>query len=177
MIYSPHPPYEVLQTKLLDFPTMQRMRRFSRYWDLLGNSGNFRDTLPLLWLSPSPGTPREGRGEGLPREPDRAPSPQNLPLAPSPFTRFLDLSDRLYTHMGRNHGIALHDLAEFLFAHLTTHLHHAPDLVAKTLWSDYQRTGRSDRPKFLLPYIAHTPIPRNRQPAAAAPRRQARHLG
>src|SRR5439155_2278822 len=49
MIYSPNPPYEILQTKLIDFATMQRLRRFSRYWDLLANSGNFRETLPMLW--------------------------------------------------------------------------------------------------------------------------------
>ena len=30
MLYSPHPPYEILQTKLVDFADMQRMRRFSR---------------------------------------------------------------------------------------------------------------------------------------------------
>jgi hypothetical protein len=41
MVYSPTPPYEVLQTKLIDFFTMQRLRRFSRYWDLVANSGNF----------------------------------------------------------------------------------------------------------------------------------------
>lgn len=41
MTYSPHPPYEVLQTKLIDFPTMQRLRRFARYWDLVANSGHF----------------------------------------------------------------------------------------------------------------------------------------
>lgn len=48
MIYSPHPPYEALQTRLIDFPTMQRLRRFARYWDLIANSGNFVETTPLL---------------------------------------------------------------------------------------------------------------------------------
>ena len=28
MVYADHPPYEVLQTKLMDFSTLQRMRRF-----------------------------------------------------------------------------------------------------------------------------------------------------
>jgi radical SAM superfamily enzyme YgiQ (UPF0313 family) len=48
MIYSPHPPYEVMQTRLINFPTMQRLRRFARYWDLIANSGNFVTTTPLL---------------------------------------------------------------------------------------------------------------------------------
>ena len=30
MVYSPHPPYEVLQTKQIDFATMQQLRRFGR---------------------------------------------------------------------------------------------------------------------------------------------------
>jgi radical SAM superfamily enzyme YgiQ (UPF0313 family) len=46
MVYSPEPPYEVLQTKLIDFFTMQRLRRFARYWDLIANSGNFA---PVSW--------------------------------------------------------------------------------------------------------------------------------
>ena len=34
MIYSPLPPYEILQNKLIDFAAMQQLRRFARYWDL-----------------------------------------------------------------------------------------------------------------------------------------------
>ena len=41
MVYSPHPPYEILQNRTIDFATMQRLRRFSRFWDLVANSGNF----------------------------------------------------------------------------------------------------------------------------------------
>ncbi len=48
MVYSPSPPYEILQTKLIDFFTMQRLRRFARYWDLVANSGNFSEVAPAL---------------------------------------------------------------------------------------------------------------------------------
>jgi len=48
MRYSPYPPYNVLSTALIDFPTMQRLGRFARYWDLIGNSGRFRHSLPVL---------------------------------------------------------------------------------------------------------------------------------
>ena len=51
MVYSPHPPYEVLQTKLLDFTTIQELRRFAKYWDTIANSGNFVETVPMLWES------------------------------------------------------------------------------------------------------------------------------
>ena len=33
---------------------MQRLRRFARFWDIFGNSGNFNEALPLLWREGSP---------------------------------------------------------------------------------------------------------------------------
>ena len=48
MVYSPNPPYEILQTNRIDFSTMQRLRRFARYWDLVANSGNFPEAQPSL---------------------------------------------------------------------------------------------------------------------------------
>jgi hypothetical protein len=48
MVYNPQPPYNILRTSLVDFPTMQQMGRFARYWDMIGNSGRFECTLPLL---------------------------------------------------------------------------------------------------------------------------------
>lgn len=42
------PPYGVLETDRIDAGTMQRMVRFARYWDLIGNSGRFVRTRPLL---------------------------------------------------------------------------------------------------------------------------------
>jgi len=48
MRYNPAAPYNVLATRDIDFATMQRMTRFARFWDLVANSGRFRETLPLL---------------------------------------------------------------------------------------------------------------------------------
>ncbi|MFK7892159.1 MAG: DUF4080 domain-containing protein [Granulosicoccus sp.] len=48
MRYMSSPPYRVLSTAHASFETVQRMVRFSRYWDLVGNSGRFPNTLPLL---------------------------------------------------------------------------------------------------------------------------------
>ena len=124
MVYSPNPPYEILQTKLIDFATMQRLRRFSRYWDLFSNSGNFIASLLLLW------------SEG------------------SAFENFLRFTDWLYARLGRNHGIALQLLAEQLFEFLTVELRRDRIAVAEAIWRDYQRCGRSDRPGFLLGVIA-----------------------
>jgi radical SAM superfamily enzyme YgiQ (UPF0313 family) len=156
MTYSPHSPYEVLSTKLIDFATLQRLRRFSRYWDLVANSGNFVETLPLLL-----GQPTQAGG----------------PCAGA-FERFMQLSDRLHARVGRSHGIALGDLTEFLFRHLVDQLGLASEHVAQHLWRDHLRSGRSNRPAFLAPYVGDAPIPR-RGPATTSgiPRRQARHLG
>ena len=35
MVYSPHAPYEILQNSLIDAPTLGRLRRFARFWDLI----------------------------------------------------------------------------------------------------------------------------------------------
>ncbi len=69
MVYSPAPPYEILRNRVIDFPTMQRLRRFARYWDLVGNSGNFVETLPLFWRgAASPGAVRVAEGLRAPSE-------------------------------------------------------------------------------------------------------------
>jgi len=48
MRYMTTPPYRILAHRDADFDTVQRMVRFARYWDLIGNSGRFPATLPLL---------------------------------------------------------------------------------------------------------------------------------
>jgi radical SAM superfamily enzyme len=53
MHYTPYPPYTILATDRIDFPTMQRLVRFARYWDLVGNSKRFPKALELL-LGESP---------------------------------------------------------------------------------------------------------------------------
>jgi radical SAM superfamily enzyme YgiQ (UPF0313 family) len=51
--YNPEPPYNILCTRDIDFETMQRVNRFARYWDMIANSGRFKNTLPLI-LSDNP---------------------------------------------------------------------------------------------------------------------------
>jgi hypothetical protein len=147
MVYSASPPYEILRNKLLDFPTMQRLRRFSRCWDLTANSGNFLETTPLLWAN-----------------------------QPSPFAAFMKWSEWLYGQAGRQHGIALARLAELLFEYLTGPLCQTPGAVAQTLWRDWRRAGRREKPEFLAAYIADE-RERTAHRAHPGPKRQARHLG
>jgi len=53
MRYNPDPPYNVLATDHIGFADMQRIVRFARYWEMVGNAGRFRRTLPLV-LGDSP---------------------------------------------------------------------------------------------------------------------------
>ena len=46
--YNPKAPYNILSTRDIDFQTMQKVNRFARYWDMIGNSGRFKNTLPLI---------------------------------------------------------------------------------------------------------------------------------
>lgn len=55
LAFDPSPPYAIMATADIDFFTMQRMVRFSRYWDLIANSGRFAKTLPMI-LADSPFT-------------------------------------------------------------------------------------------------------------------------
>jgi len=147
MVYHPHPPYEILQNRLIDFATMQKLRRFARFWDLIGNSGNFIETTPLIWS------------------------------AASPFEAFLDFSEWLYARTGRTDSIALVRLMDWLFEFLTGELRLDARQAANALWHDYQRGGRHDKPGFLKDFLPADktviPLPGTK---ATLPKRQARHL-
>ena len=48
MRYDPSPTYTILSNTLIDFSTMQQLKRFARYWDMIANSGRFKHTKSLL---------------------------------------------------------------------------------------------------------------------------------
>ncbi|MEX0776260.1 MAG: DUF4080 domain-containing protein [Phycisphaeraceae bacterium] len=145
MVYSPDPPYEILQNGLIDFAMMQRLRRLARYWDLVANSGNFVATTPLIWAGQE-----------------------------SQFACFLALADWLHGQTRRTHGIALPRLMKLLFDYLTLERGLDRTTVAQSLWRDYQRAGRSDKPVFLREYVDDSSGAARRN--ADPPARQARHL-
>jgi radical SAM superfamily enzyme YgiQ (UPF0313 family) len=146
MIYNPQPPYEILQNRLLDFPLMQRLRRFARYWDLVANSGNFVESTPLIWS-----------------------------VTGSPFWSFLRFSDWLFDRIGRNHSIALAHLGESIFRYLSGELGVTTDQAARTLWEDWQRGGHHERPAFLQDHISDSDV-KTARARLVRPKRQSRHL-
>jgi radical SAM superfamily enzyme YgiQ (UPF0313 family) len=148
MVYNPNPPYEILCNRLIDFPMMQRLRRFARYWDLTGNSGNFVETTPLIWSNGA-----------------------------SPFHNFLRWSDWLFARTKRTDSIALLRLMELLFEFLTAELGLDAHPVAEALWRDYQHGGRHDKPGFMKDFLsASQPMLPPQKSRVALPKRQERHL-
>ena len=48
MVFNPNPPFSIVSNSLVSFEDVQRISRFARYWDLIGNSGHFKHTLSTL---------------------------------------------------------------------------------------------------------------------------------
>jgi hypothetical protein len=148
MVYSSDAPYEVLKTKLIDFGTMQRIRRLARYWDLVANSGNFVESVQLIWEGGS-----------------------------SPFKSFMRFSDSLYERVGQTHAIALVRLTELMFEYLVEAPKRKREEVAEVLWRDYSRGARREVPDFLRPYVNRPSRHERLSNGSSLPARQARHRG
>jgi len=146
MVYSAYPTYEILQNKLLNFALMQQLRRFARYWDLVGNSGNFVAVLPFIWNNGA-----------------------------SPFHMFFHFSNWLYSKIHRTDSIALARLMELLFEFLTQEQQLEAKQVAATFWQDCQRTGRRDVPNFLKEFLPEESWSTIRDRDRSLPKRQSRH--
>jgi radical SAM superfamily enzyme YgiQ (UPF0313 family) len=144
MVYGPVAPYEIVSTRLIDVATMAALRHFARFWDLVANSGNFVETAPLLWAGASP------------------------------FDGFFAFAQSCQARFKRSWGIPLGELAEAVFQYLVDFRGGEPQATAETIWRDYQRGGRVDRPAFLRPFVAAPPRSAAQLPSASPPR-QRRH--
>jgi radical SAM superfamily enzyme YgiQ (UPF0313 family) len=145
MVYSPDPPYEILQNRDLDFLALQSLKRFARVWDLTANSGNFVQATQLL-----------------------------LHQGGSPFHSFKEWTCWLYAQTHRTDAIALTRLLELVWRYLVEIKSENPAHVARLLLEDYRAGGRSDVPKVLRPHVdaeRTAPLPGRKR----SRRRQARH--
>ncbi len=158
MLYSPAPPYEILRNRLIDFPTMQRLRRFARYWDLVGNSGNFVETLPLFWRGAASAggavvaaqlTRNGADGAAL-----SSGGPGELGAVASPFAEFLHFCDWFHAREGRHHALALSRTMERVFEFLVAERRLAPAEVAASLFRDCRRIGYLEVPAAVRPHVA-----------------------
>jgi len=120
LTWSEAPPYEVLASDALDFPTLLHLRRVAKVWDRVGNSGNFVESTPLLWAD-----------------------------APSPFFALSDFTRSLVRQVGQTHSISLLRLLWLVYDFLVDERGLDPERVRSTLERDYTRSGRTRVPRRL----------------------------
>jgi radical SAM superfamily enzyme YgiQ (UPF0313 family) len=144
MVYADDAPYELLANQNLDFSTMQRVRRFAKYWDHVANSGNFPNTVQRLWTNGA-----------------------------SPFHAFMAFTDWAYARLNRTDSISLDTWARTLAEYLQTVLGQPGGEIEATLREDFARSGRKDLPAFLAaPRAAKAAVLNKRQQRhGAAPTR------
>lgn len=124
MIYSDIPPYDVLQTSKLSFNEIGVMKRFSRFWDLTYNSGNFKESVKLIW--------QDG----------------------SVFENFYKFSIWIYTQTDSTWQISLQRLGELLFRYLCEIKNISPETVAKKMLADMMKLKGRAVPEYLKEYAA-----------------------
>ena len=112
MVYSDTPPYDVLKTADVSFKEIQRMKRFARYWDILYNSGNFTQSVRLLW--------EDGKV----------------------FEGFSQFSEWLYGRTAATWKIAQERMAKLLFDYLTEMKRLESETVGRTMAADLAKARR-----------------------------------
>jgi radical SAM superfamily enzyme YgiQ (UPF0313 family) len=137
MVYDESPPYSVRKTSTVDEATLQRIARFSRYWDMIANSGRFRQTLPHLL------------GEH------------------SPFLAFLGFSDWLWQRTGNTSGLSPELLVDALFDYLSNRGRLPAGEIKQVLLADYLGSGTRGSPRCLRGHLPkRDPIVTQNKPLA-----------
>ena len=122
MRYSDIPPYDILSNNLLSFKEIQKMKRFSRFWDLTYNSGNFKKSIPLLW------------------ENDTV------------YNSFFAFSEWIYLQTDSTWKISLDRLSKLLFQYLCDERYIEEKRVAELLIEDLLKIKGRILPAYLKPY-------------------------
>lgn len=147
MVYSPYPPYEILKNDLIDFEKMQQLKRLARFWDLVHNSGNFKQTMELI---------RQGT---------------------TTYEGFLDFSGWLYAKTHSTWQISLKRMAELLFSYLHEHRGLPASLTADTIGADISGTPGRSLPPLIRQHMQTKPGKGPTTAHGGGPgKRQQRHL-
>ncbi len=161
MVYDPQPPYTVQSTGAVEAATLQRFTRFSRYWDLVANSGRFTHTLAFLL------------GAGVDASIENTSDARAA--SPSPFYTFLAFADWLWRTSRQTSGFTPEALVDALFDYLAIERRLPAATVQRTLLADYLASGARASPRALQGLLP-------KREAALAPgtktlaQRQERHL-
>jgi radical SAM superfamily enzyme YgiQ (UPF0313 family) len=124
MIYQEHPPFQILSTRDMDYPTIQKMVRFSKFWDLYANSGNFPNMIQYF----------------------KAHAAEN---DQSFFWFFMEFVEFLSKRHPEGHGIALLKLLESAWIYLSEALALDQQQARQILRQDYTGSIKRDLPNFL----------------------------
>ena len=122
MVYSDIPPYDILKNNQLSFNDIQIMKRFSRFWDLTYNSGNFKESVKLLWHDESV------------------------------YKKFYNFSAWAYTKTDSTYKISLVRLGELLFIYLCDFKVLEPKFIADSMLKDMMKLKGRAVPIYLKPY-------------------------
>ena len=129
MVYDSQPPYVIRQNNDIDRESLERFTRLAKYWDLIANSGRFKQTLPLILQAHAPHH--------------------------SPFWAFMSFTDHLWLQTQKTYGLTPEALVDAVFAYLTVSRLLDESLVRKSLLKDYLASGARGRPMCL----AHENLP------------------
>ena len=124
MVYEAQAPYILQYNDAVSRDVVQTFVRFSRYWDLVANSGRFGATLPVL-----------------------------LATQVSAFAAFADFAQHLWVRMGATHRLAPEQLVDALFDYLTGQAQLPPERARALLLQDYQASGAHARPVCLKDHL------------------------
>lgn len=122
MVYSDIAPYDILQNNALSFVDIQNMKRFARFWDLTYNSGNFKQSVKLIW--------QKG----------------------SIYNNFFNFTMWMYTQTNSTWKISLQRLGELLFTYLVEVNKINPQTIANLLLKDMMKVKGRAIPKYLKAY-------------------------
>jgi hypothetical protein len=115
MIYSPEPPYEVIETAAMGKADLDRLRNFARFWELIVNR-------PWKAGGRDPSAKNPGKAGFSVENPaavllNKNPAAALLVPGKPIFWPFMELSENLFRFFGRNWGIDRKALAAII--HLT----------------------------------------------------------
>ncbi|MBL92505.1 MAG: B12-binding domain-containing radical SAM protein [Myxococcales bacterium] len=119
MRFNPATPYEILSNNTLSFETVNRLKRFARYFDAFINSGHFKTT--WAWFCQ--------------RE--------------TPFHTWLNFSDWLYQKTGQTHKLSMTNRANYLYEFLTVVSQVAHEEASQLIQADLRRNKHKGVPSFL----------------------------
>lgn len=122
MVYSDIPPYDILKNSQLSFNDIQIMKRFARFWDLTYNSGNFKNSIILLWQEESV------------------------------YKNFYDFGMWIYEQTSSTWKISLQRLGELLFTYLTQVKELEAGMVAHKMLEDMMKLKGRAIPPYLKPH-------------------------